>query len=184
MRFAILTLVVSLALITTISNTARSEDEKPSPISTWLGPQQNDKVARTFVLVVGRPIDKEMDHRLSKYKLGLRIVRGSKIELPKTSNPLVTFDGKKYIQDDNFKPDPDELYVVTTIQLDAPLGWRIYTLNARVKSGPLKDAIVHFRDDKIQESIQGPCHAVYKVPKGMDVKPGNVPFEIVSLFAK
>ena len=152
--------------------------------SKWLGPQQNSERDCSFGLVVDHPIDPKEDRRLSKYKLALRILPGSKLELPKTSNPLVSFDGKKFKHAPKFKPDSDELYLLATIHLNVPLGWRIYTLNARVTAGPLKGAIVHFRDGEIQESIRDPCLAVYRIPKDIKVKPGNIPFEIVSFFAK
>ena len=97
---------------------------------------------------------------------------------------MVTFHGNKLKQLDKFKPEPKSPYLVCSLKLKAKAGWRIRRLDARVTAGPLKGAIVRFRDNKIQDSIKDPCFAVYKIPEDMKVDTGTVPFEIVSFFAK
>jgi hypothetical protein len=75
--------------------------------------------------------------------------------------------------------------VVGRVQLKkSKPGWRFYTLNVRVKAGPLKGAIVHLRDGRIQNSITDPCISVYRVPANVEIKPGDLDVEPVAMFAK
>lgn len=175
------TLIVVAFFLFTIG-TIRADD--PPAFSDWLGPQTNDD-ASVFAPVVGKRIDPKNHDKLPRYKITLEIVDGGDLRLPLSENPTTTFDGKEFSQLTDFHPDKDAAYLLCRMQLKpGALGWRFYTMNARITDGKLKGAIVHFRDGKIQESITDPCIAVYRIPEGIDVKSGEVPFEIVALLAK
>lgn len=150
----------------------------------WLGPQTND-TATLFAPVAGPPIDAAKDKTLSRYDISVSVIPGGKLALPKSENPTVTFDGADFQQMGAFKLEQDALYLVGRVQLKkGNLGWRFYTLNVRIKAGPLEGAIVHLRDGRIQNSITDPCIAVYRIPANVEIKPGDLPVEAVAMFTK
>ena len=174
--------LISVTVFMFTVGTIRADD--PPAFSDWLGPQTNDD-ASLFAPVVGKRIDPTKHDKLPRYKITLEIVKGGDIRLPLSENHTITFDGKEFSKLTDFHPDKDAAYLLCQMQLKpGALGWRFYTMNARVTDGILKGAIVHFRDGRIQESITDPCVAVYRIPEGCDVKIDKVPFEIVALFAK
>jgi hypothetical protein len=175
--------VLSLCMIASGDDGHR--DPVPAvPLEKWLGPQTND-TATLFAPVVGPPIDAAKHEKLSRYDISVSVVPGRKLALPKSENPAVTFDGAEFQQIGALKPDQEALYVVGRVQLKkSKLGWRFYTLNVRVKAGPLEGAIVHLRDGRIQNSITDPCISVYRVPAHVDIKPGDLAVEPVAMFAK
>lgn len=153
------------------------------PFKSWLGPQTN-KTAR-FPSVVGQVIDVARHDKLPRYDLSLKIIKGTGLRMPASKNAIVTFDGTEFQQTKDFAGDKDARYVVAQMQLKkGQPGWRFYTLNVRITAGALKGAVVHLRDGKIQDSMTDPCIAVYRIPGDLKVDEGNVPFEVVALFAK
>jgi hypothetical protein len=154
----------------------------------WLGPQSNKQAtleATLFQPVVGSPVDQAKDPRISNHEISLRVVKGADLRIPQSENPTVTFSGTAFQQTAGFRPDPNALYLVGQMQLKkGQLGERFYTLNVRIKDGPLKGAVVHLRDGNIQESIKDPCTAVYRLPADLKVNAEAVPFEVVAIFAK
>ena len=135
--------------------------------------------------VVGKPIDAANHDKLPRYEISLNIVKGADLRLPASENAIVTFDGTEFRQTKDFDSDKDSLYLLGQMQLQKDkLGWRFYTFNVRITDGALEGAVVHLRDGKIQDSITDPCIAVYSIPDDVKVEEGNVPFEVVGLFAK
>jgi len=155
-----------------------------SPFSKWLGAQTNEK-APQFAPVVGKPLDRGKHDKLRRYEISLKIVKGASLKLPSSENAIVTFGERGIQQIESFQSKDDALYLLGTMQLEKhELGWRFYTLNVRVTAGELKGAVVHLRDGKLQKSITDPCIAIYRIPKDVKVEIGEVPFEVVALFAK
>lgn len=169
------TIMIAFAVSSAVAQSAE-------PFEKWLGPQKNGLINRN---VVRDTIDRAKHEKLSCYNFSLLVVNGSELKLPTSENPIVIFDGKEFKEVMSFVADANSKYLVSTFQLKKDqLGWRFYTLNVRVSDGELKGAIVHLRNDRIQETISEPCIAVYKIPSEMEIEVGEVPFEVVSYFAK
>ncbi|MCA9174766.1 MAG: hypothetical protein KDB14_09815 [Planctomycetales bacterium] len=174
--------LIALAVFMVATSTVHANDQPA--FSKWLGPQTNDN-ATPFAPVVGKRIDAAKHDKLPRYDITLEIVKGGDLKLPVSENAIITFDGGEFTAMKDFHPDKDATYLFCRMQLKPDkLGWRFYTLNARIIDGNLKGAIVHLRDGKIQDSITDPCVAIYRIPDDLNVEVGKAPFEIVALFAK
>jgi hypothetical protein len=174
--------LLALAVFLVATSTVDANDE--SVVSKWLGPQTNEN-APPFAQVVGKPIDQASHDKLSRYNISLELVKGGDLKLAVSENPIITFDGREFRTLKDFHSDKDGVYLFCRMQLKPEeLGWRFYTLNARITDGSLKGAIVHLRDGRIQKSITDPCMAIYRIPDDVKVEAGKIPFEIVALFAK
>jgi hypothetical protein len=174
--------LIALSIFVVTTSTVHAKD--PPAFKNWLGPQTNEN-ATPFAPVVGKPIDPAKHDKLPRYDITLEIAKGGDLKLPASENAIITFDGREFTTLKDFHPDKDATYLFCRMQLKPDkLGWRFYTLNARITDGNLKGAIVHLRDGRIQDSIADPCVAIYRIPEGLNVEAGKAPFEIVALFAK
>jgi hypothetical protein len=174
--------LIALAIFVVATSTVHANDQHA--FSKWLGPQTNEN-ATPFTPVVGKPIYLAKHDKLPRYDISLEIVKGGDLKLPVSENGIITFDGREFSKLKDFHPDKDGTYLFCRMQLKPEkIGWRFYTLNARITDGKLKGAVVHLRDGRIQDSITDPCVAIYKIPDDLSVEAGKVPFEIVALFAK
>jgi hypothetical protein len=174
--------LMALAIFLVATSTVHANDEPA--VSKWLGPQTNEN-ATPFAPVVGKPIDQASHGKLSRYDILMEIVKGGDLKLAVSENPIITFDRGEFRILKDFHSDKDGMYLFCRMQLKPEkLGWRFYTLNARITDGNLKGAIVHFRDGRIHESITDPCMAIYRIPDDLKVEAGKIPFEVVALFAK
>lgn len=176
------TFFVLALLLTSSEATAQSKKAATDSFEKWLGPQKN---SIADFGVVREVIDHRENRKLKLYDMGVKVVKGSELRVSDSENPLVVYEQGEFKQVKSFTADAESLYILTTFQLKKnQLGWVFYSLNVRVTDGELKGAIVHLRDDKIQESIKDPCFAIYKLPSDLKVKPGDLPFEVVSYFSK
>lgn len=173
--------VCAVAIMIAISVSSAVAQSR-GPFEKWLGPQKNSLINRN---VVREAIDRAKHEKLSCYNFSLLVVKGSDLKLPTSENPVVIFDGSEFKEVMSFTADANSKYLLSTFQLKKDqLGWRFYTLNVRVSDGALKGAIIHLRNDRIQETISEPCIAVYRIPSEILIEVGEVPFEVVSYFAK
>lgn len=160
------------------------ESDASRPFAYWLGPQTNKRINR-FDRVVGKPFDVTKDEKLQKYDISLRVVKGRDMKLPDSQNAVITYQDRKFRKKRRFQPQQETLYLVAQMQLKKKrLGWRFFTMNFRVKEGPLKGAIVHLRDGSGPKSILDPYIAVYALPDKYADAVGPLSFEGVSMFAK
>ena len=184
-----LVLVACLALVSLACADQGNRRTIEISFEDWLGPQTNEN-ATVSSPVVGTVIDSKSDRKLSRYDVSLKLVRGKDIEIPASDNPVVTLVDGQPAEVKKVKLIDNRIYLVGRVQLKPKqLGWRFYTLNLRVKKGPLKGAVVHLRDGSLQNSIRDACIAVYPIPREYGIRVGEgqmlpIDFEIVAQFSK
>jgi len=151
----------------------------PSDVVNRLGAQRKD--AHTLV-----PLKPDRHKVLALYAISLSVVRGSQLNLLKSANALVTYDGKRFqrVPVDRFRPVKDAYYLYGHFRLKEQRGYRFYQLDVRIAEGPLQGRIVHLCDGKLQESVRDPCQAVFEVPERWGLREGPTQIDIVHYVVK
>jgi hypothetical protein len=182
-------LLIGLIAICARSLAGEAKPELPA-FANWLGPQENDKkpdwrtIGMVYPVAEKEGIRQRNDPELANHEISLTVVDGSRLQLPKSANSVVTFDGKSFQRKGHFPKQAGVKYLAGNISLKTELGCRIYKLNVRVTKGPLKGAIVHLWDHRVPDSIGDPYFSAFEVPREYGMVEGPVEFEIVSYFYK
>jgi hypothetical protein len=163
--------VVAMSLYIGHTNQARRNS-----FATWLGPQEP---FRSVFGSTDRVHDIENHPLLRSYDISLHVVLGGSLEIRESPNGVVGFDGRDIMEEKQLTVESDDTLLVGRIKLRTGERWkRFYSLDLRVRQGPLKGAVVHVRDGKIQNSVVDECVCIYFIPPGISIDEGPVAFDV------
>ena len=165
------------AFIVSSVTACRSEPtpEQVSGYSQWLGEQTKNVVHPLYV---------DHDPREECWDVSLSVVQGSKLEVPGTKNPVVSFDGSKVVHLQPGTKLDHARYLVVRADFNATKGWYVYEFTLRVDGGPLNGAVVRIRNGHLPETISDPLVGIYRIPDVLRVSEGPQDFEVINFVAK
>jgi hypothetical protein len=140
----------------------------PRGLAKWLGPQY--KPATTTVDA----------KRLEKlYTIKVNIVRGEELADMKNLHNVVHLDRTITNAPDEWQQQIEggSKYLVGQISQKGKYGIRVYTLDCKIESGPLKGAIVHLRDGTFPPEMTD-YTAYYRLPTDVEMDNGELEFTI------
>ncbi|WP_145250498.1 hypothetical protein [Aeoliella mucimassa] len=175
------------------------------PFLSWGPSDPRDFVASDYDLIDDR-------WKENGGQIDLQVIRGSKVKLPETPNgyttlvngevstlffmtkvPLPRYEEGELPLERRIPPQPtgvklpirkDSLYIVGITRLGESTLQGGYSLNVRIKEGPLAGAIVYLRDYEHPESVGDPFVAIYKIPDDLEVPEGPLSFKVVHISSK
>jgi len=151
----------------------KSEDAEARPLrdaEKWLGPQD-----------LRKPNMEDTKEIEDLYRIRLRVISGEDLAAVKGLHNVVYLrESKISVAPEEWQQtiDKDAKYLFGRISRRGIYGVRIYTLDCRIESGPLKGAIVHLRNDRF-----GPGEmeyaAFFQVPQDVEIDFGRIEFKVV-----
>lgn len=167
-----LLLCVTLAVFIHLPGHAKEPTERKCPFEVWLGRQSNSGPFGEFSSAVVSKPSKALERKIAEvdlsWKVSVSVVHGAHLELPVTSNGYTTtVNGtvSSVRELEMLMLDKESSYIVAIISPREKSSFRnLLSLNIRVTEGPLKNAIVHLRNDKFPADRTNGFVAVYRVP--------------------